>query len=60
MQPTVTDGLSEEFLLSFGRERREQILWWLTEYFGRRCDEYEPTCIVCQKWKAFDEIFEDL
>lgn len=31
----------------------------IIEHFGDRCDDCEPECIICQKWKAFDFLFEN-
>lgn len=28
----------------------------LLEFWGRRCPDYEETCIICRKWKALDEL----
>jgi len=32
---------------------------WITDYYGHRCKEYCKGCIVCQKWRQFDKLFED-
>jgi len=26
--------------------------------WGKRCSTYEESCIVCEKWKEHDEMFE--
>ncbi|MBI4153900.1 hypothetical protein HY501_01055 [Candidatus Woesearchaeota archaeon] len=31
---------------------------WIKKNWGRRCDEYEPTCHLCNAWKYFDFLFE--
>jgi len=31
----------------------------ITNYFGKRCGEYEKGCACCEAWKQFDEL-EDL
>lgn len=28
----------------------------LIEYFGERCSDFEPECVVCQVWKEWDEL----
>jgi len=28
---------------------------WITEWFGQRCDVFEPSCIVCRMWKNQDQ-----
>ncbi len=43
----------EEFL-------RKQVETWIQTDFGPRCDTFEKSCIVCQKWKALDELFDGL
>lgn len=37
------------------RRRRE----WITDWFGERCDVFEPSCIVCQLWINQDQ-FEQM
>lgn len=34
---------------------------WIYSYrlWGPRCPDYEPTCVVCQRWRDHDEIFND-
>jgi hypothetical protein len=32
---------------------------WLEAYAGPRCPDTEPTCVVCQRWRAFDALFAD-
>jgi hypothetical protein len=27
----------------------------VTEYWGERCDEYEPLCACCVAWRLLDE-----
>jgi len=36
---------------------REQLAAWITEYYGERCPEFEPTCLVCEAWHAYDVLF---
>lgn len=31
---------------------------YVEEWFGERCEEFEPNCICCRKWQAFDELFK--
>jgi hypothetical protein len=26
------------------------------EYWGKRCDTFDPDCCCCQAWKAFDRL----
>lgn len=28
---------------------------FMENYFGVRCDEYDPECVVCSNYKQFDE-----
>ena len=28
--------------------------------YGVRCDEYEPTCIVCRTWEVLDDLKETI
>lgn len=30
----------------------------LTKWFGDPCEDYDPTCILCQKWKAYHTLFD--
>ena len=30
---------------------------YITKIWGSRCSDFEPTCIVCEKWREHDEIF---
>ena len=39
---------------------RTSVSDWILDTFGERCEEVEETCIVCQKWKLFDQLFEGL
>ena len=32
---------------------------WLTEHYGERCPEFEPTCENCTRWQAFDRLFQE-
>lgn len=31
---------------------------FVREYYGDRCDDFDPLCTLCRKWRAFDELFE--
>lgn len=33
------------------KNRRE----WIAEWFGPRCEVFEPSCIVCRLWKNQDQ-----
>ena len=28
----------------------------ITYYWGERCEDYEPLCIVCQAWRLYDDL----
>ena len=30
----------------------------ICEYWGERCDDFEPSCIVCAIWKRFDDLVD--
>ena len=32
----------------------------LADWFGERCDEYDPECSTCRAWEAFDAVSRDL
>lgn len=32
----------------------------LLEYFGERCADYEPECVVCQGWAEYDAVVNAL
>lgn len=32
---------------------------YITEFYGERCPDYNPGCLNCIKWKAFDLILDD-
>lgn len=29
---------------------------WMIENFGPRCPDYEKDCVVCEKWKLYDQL----
>lgn len=31
---------------------------YLTEYYGKRCEEYEEHCPICDVWKMRDALIE--
>lgn len=31
---------------------------WLKHSFGSRCSDFEPTCICCRVWAAYDIMFD--
>jgi hypothetical protein len=37
-------------------EEREILESWMVRNFGKRCFEYEPGCIVCEKYKLYDKL----
>lgn len=34
----------------------EHLRQFITEEFAERCPDYEPTCLCCTVWRAFDEL----
>ncbi len=28
----------------------------LVQEFGERCEDYEPECLCCKRWKALDDL----
>lgn len=30
----------------------------IAKNYGKRCPDYEPDCVVCKMWKAFETIKE--
>lgn len=45
----MTDG---EFLDRGEVTRRRD---WTLDWFGERCDDYDPDCPVCRQWRLQDE-----
>ena len=33
---------------------------WLEAYYGSKCPEFDPDCVVCKKWWVFEELFDGL
>jgi len=31
----------------------------MLEYWGERCDDYEEGCVVCEAWRAYDNLVTD-
>lgn len=31
---------------------------WMKTYYGPKCGDFEPDCICCQVWKAYEKIFD--
>ena len=31
---------------------------WIANWFGPRCSDFEPTCIVCRLWDLHDQFIE--
>jgi len=31
----------------------------MLEYWGERCDDYEEGCVVCEAWRAYDNLVMD-
>ena len=29
---------------------------WIIKNYGKRCQDYEKGCVVCEKWKLFDKL----
>ena len=34
----------------------KHIKWWLEKNIGKRCSDYEWSCVVCRAWRLFDSI----
>lgn len=49
-----------ELCQSFGESLRKSVSRWLVEYYGERCPDHSDGCPCCQKWKAFESLFEDV
>lgn len=32
---------------------------FVVKWYGERCPDYDPDCIVCQHWKMVDELFRN-
>jgi len=41
------------------RELKKEVSKWLTRTYGERCPDYDNVCVICQKWKWFDNLFDD-
>ena len=31
----------------------------ITEHYGRRCPDYEPSCVICAVWAQYDALTQD-
>jgi len=32
---------------------------YIKKWFGSRCEEFEPECECCKRWKALDNLIEN-
>ena len=48
--------LSDEYMLSLGREKAAELSAWVTDWFGERCETYSDGCVCCQIWRRFDSL----
>ena len=56
----ITWDKSIEQLNGEGQLLRQQAAAWLTDGFGTRCPDFEPTCEGCKRWAALDALFEEV
>lgn len=49
-------GSNEEFDETF----KNGIFNFILDNYGRRCEDYDESCVVCQAWKKFDTMFSKL
>ena len=60
------DGMDAETVYNKlkGEAKLKKSLKRLTKHvyreYGARCDEYEPTCIVCKTWACIDHLKETI
>lgn len=38
---------------------RHQLERHIREWWGDRCEDFDPDCFCCQKWAAFDQVVEN-
>lgn len=38
---------------------RGQTEMFLLDQFGEKCNDYDEGCECCQRWKAFEDLFEN-
>jgi hypothetical protein len=36
-----------------------EIEWYLIKWWGDKCDEFEPECELCKRWKAYEDLIYD-
>lgn len=46
----------EEFNQTF----KNEIFNFILDNYGRRCEDYDESCVVCQVWKKFDIMISKL
>jgi len=44
----------------FDTDFKDAFKEFLTEYFGKRCLDYDPNCPICQAWDNFTELFNKI
>ncbi len=32
---------------------------WVSDHFGEQCEEFEPSCECCKRWKLLEDLFGD-
>jgi hypothetical protein len=37
---------------------RKALRKWIEKNFGKRCEDFEPSCCVCQAWFVHDWLFQ--
>tara|TARA_A100000172_G_C3043536_1_gene111502 strand:+ start:563 stop:832 length:270 start_codon:yes stop_codon:yes gene_type:complete len=63
----IEDVLNDVFARNMpekGEDKLKKSLKRLTNHvyreYGVRCDDYEPTCIVCRTWEVLDDLKESV
>ena len=62
----ATDDVNKQDQDEEARLFRVDLMWvrcavdtFLVKWWGERCKEFEPTCALCQKWKAVDCLLDN-
>jgi hypothetical protein len=48
------------FQARIGKNLRKQAEDWILDYYGERCEDFHLGCLVCQVWRAWDDLFGEL
>ena len=59
----IVEATWDKSIEQFNGEREghaAQVQAWLTECFGERCEDFCALCENCQRWKAFDRLFQEI